>query len=535
MTWTRHTLAFITGTLMAAFASNAPAEPLHSALSGGIEVAAAATPVPTPTPRGTRGDLRDRRKKENWDANSKKVFGEYEGAKEYSLDAIRREDAALKPSGRFAVYTFDADRPWTVPSGFKVETTAGQAPGLWRVETNYDAPTGTQVVAQRNANVADRYTALLLERSPSARRIDISARVWIEDEGKDQAAGILVGSPGTAEGYALMIDSRGNKIEVQRIVKGKGDALPNSDLIREALKGTRKIETKRWYQLKMEYNVEEGNRSAITAYLDGVKVFEGRDNVFLSAGYVGMVASSSTRAFYDTFTVTYPENWTGDIATPSARPASPGTSSDAPLLSGSSTGTCQQSWTWDYNALDEQTNPPGMTSVALGEEPAGEWQVMADDVDNPRNIVQMSRIENRERYCGLLLDQRPFADFEVSARIRTKSGKSSQRLAGIVFRQVDLRNYYYAALHTGDKKVLLVRVANGKHQVIGSNKLDMKNNEWYLLKVIADGTNLRVMVDGDTKIKEKDNTLEVGKLGFITQSNTNAQFDDLSVCSYRND
>jgi hypothetical protein len=43
------------------------------------------------------------------------------------------------------------------------------------------------------------------------------------------------------------------------------------------------------------------------------------------------------------------------------------------------------------------------------------------------------------------------------------------------------------------------------------------------------------MVDGDTKITTKDNTYESGRIGMITQSNTIAQFDDLSICSYRND
>lgn len=484
------------------------------------------TPVPTPTPRGTRGDLRDRRKRDDWDKNERRIFGDSEGAKAYDIEALRKEDAALTPTSRLAIYGFDSDAAGSQPAGFRVATTEGQAPGLWVVETSYQATSGKQIAAQRNANRADRYTALLLEKSPQARRVDVTARVWLEDAGKDQVAGLLVGSPGTAEGYAFVIDSKNNKVDLQRVVAGKGAPLENKDLAREALQGTRRIQPGRWYHLKMEYNTEESGRSELVGYLDGVKMAEARDNVFLEPGFAGLVTSSSTRAMFDTFTITLPDNWDGTVATPAPRV-------DAPIHSGSSSGECQQEWSWDFNELEHGAAVPGFTAAALGSGSAGEWAAMADDADNPRNVVQTSRIEDKNRFSGLLLDDPVLTDLEATVRVRTKSGKAQHRLAGIVFRQVDAQNYYYAGIHTGEDKLVLVRVSNGKHQTIETNKLNLKNNTWMTLKVVADGTNLRVMLDGDTKLRAEDNAFESGRVGLLTQSNTNAQFDDLRVCTYR--
>jgi hypothetical protein len=88
-----------------------------------------------------------------------------------------------------------------------------------------------------------------------------------------------------------------------------------------------------------------------------------------------------------------------------------------------------------------------------------------------------------------------------------------------------------ARLDVTDGDVRLFRVSDGNSTPFGIKQdLDLKPNQWYTLRVVHVGCEIKVYLDDDVVIMKHEKHFErSGKVGLWTKSDSVMQFDDLQA------
>gem|GEM_PF-6462551 len=100
---------------------------------------------------------------------------------------------------------------------------------------------------------------------------------------------------------------------------------------------------------------------------------------------------------------------------------------------------------------------------------------------------------------------------------------------GAMFRYVDADNYYR---FTWDKQLSsrrLERVFNGVVTVLAEDSAVYAYNTWTFVEVVADGSNLEVLIDGTQIFSVTDSALTAGTIALYTCDNAEAYFSDAQV------
>ncbi|VBB48551.1 conserved hypothetical protein [uncultured Paludibacter sp.] len=126
-----------------------------------------------------------------------------------------------------------------------------------------------------------------------------------------------------------------------------------------------------------------------------------------------------------------------------------------------------------------------------------------------------------------------FSDFIYNAKVQVNSDGD----AGLIFRAsrfsfgADEYNGYYVGISSSAKQIELGK-ANGTWNSLKTVNMDIKTNQWYNVKIIAKGTNIKVYVDDMTtpKIDFVDASFASGAIG-IRAYQARAVWDDISVVS----
>src|ERR1041384_5131657 len=112
--------------------------------------------------------------------------------------------------------------------------------------------------------------------------------------------------------------------------------------------------------------------------------------------------------------------------------------------------------TFDFATDKAGEAPAGFRSVLAGHGEPGQWRVVLDEVPSllspfsPKAagtgqrpvLAQVSRDKTDERFPMLIYEGESFGDFTLTTRFKLVEGAAEQ-MAGIAFRFVDERNYYY--------------------------------------------------------------------------------------------
>lgn len=439
------------------------------------------------------------------------------------------EDAALASNPSYTLYSFDEAGAGIVPAGFKALSTG--APGAWSVVQDSSAISGEFVVEQSDATEGARYTALLLENTPQYSKLDVRTRVKISGTGANQTAGVMVHSRGTAgDGYAVLLNSTDRTITVERVVGGTGLALKGKGTLSAITAiSTPGVTPDKWHSIRVSVDSSDKEKVEIEVYVNGRKVFEGRDNVHLGVGSAGLITKGDTVARFDNFT-------TNERRAVEAPKAPTVVATPAPVAPGKKPPKIDRCKFRTEYTFDDQTvgqPPKEMESIIAGDTHVpGTWTVVGNDADNPNMLLQSSDVADGGRFSALVQTPWIYTDFESEVELRTKSGEKEYREAGIVFRFQDRKNYYFASVNTSTDKVSLVRVANGERQNMGTKTLNLMNDKWYELRVTAKGMEIDVELNGDSVLSATDNTFMAGRVGVFTRSNTVTNFDGFKVCAF---
>lgn len=198
---------------------------------------------------------------------------------------------------------------------------------------------------------------------------------------------------------------------------------------------------------------------------------------------------------------------------------------------------------FDFSSTRLGTLPEGWRTELAGSGKPGDWRVFEEDVppllppltpQAPRFsrksvLAQTSASNEDERFPLLINNSERFGDFTFSARFQITGG-SFEQIAGLVFRHQDARNFYVIRASALGGNLRFYKFVDGERSAPIGPSVPFKKAKWYELSVRAEGNQIEVFLDGTNAFPTlTDNTFNAGHVGFITKSDTTAQFADVRI------
>ena len=144
-------------------------------------------------------------------------------------------------------------------------------------------------------------------------------------------------------------------------------------------------------------------------------------------------------------------------------------------------------------------------------------------------LAQMAASDEDERFPLLIHTAERFGDFTFSARFRITGGAFEQ-IAGLVFRHQDPKNFYVVRASALGNNLRFYKFVDGERSSPIGPPVPFHKGKWYELSVRAEGNQIEVLLNGTNAFPTlTDNSFNAGHIGFITKSDTTAQFADIAI------
>jgi hypothetical protein len=201
---------------------------------------------------------------------------------------------------------------------------------------------------------------------------------------------------------------------------------------------------------------------------------------------------------------------------------------------------------FDFSQTKAGETPEGFRSFRAGTGKPGDWQIVLDDIPTEFKplstnaaaanrlpvLAQLSRDPADERFPVLLYDGEVYGDLTLTTRFKIVGGAVEQ-MAGLVFRLQDEKNFYVVRANALDGNVRFYKFFNGERSAPIGNSMPVTKGVWHELSVTCTGNRIQVRLDGKEAIPElTDNSFLLGKVGFMTKSDSVAYFSEAKV-NYR--
>ena len=197
--------------------------------------------------------------------------------------------------------------------------------------------------------------------------------------------------------------------------------------------------------------------------------------------------------------------------------------------------------TVNFDNLKPGTLPPFWTATETGSVERALWEVRRDSTapSRPNVFAQVSGAAGNAEFPLAIFDKVICRDGDLSVKFKIAAGARRPKTAGIVWRYQDTKNYYLLRFSVDERNIVLFRMRNGQLRpipvlrgrpgVIGVSH-DLRADQWYVVKVIFRGNNVRVLFGNRELFNAADDSLAVpGKTGLWTQGGTITSFDDFRI------
>jgi hypothetical protein len=183
---------------------------------------------------------------------------------------------------------------------------------------------------------------------------------------------------------------------------------------------------------------------------------------------------------------------------------------------------------WDFEKDAVGKTPAGFYFDTTRDAPSGKWQIVEDE--GKRVLAQLDEKREKWRYALAVVEDSSLKDLKLSVKIKAVKGQLDQG-GGLVWRYRNSENYLVARLDVTDGDVRLFRVSDGNSTPFGIKQdLDLKPDQWYTLRVVHVGCEIKVYLDDDVVIMKHEKHFErSGKVGLWTKSDSVMLFDDLQA------
>lgn len=134
-------------------------------------------------------------------------------------------------------------------------------------------------------------------------------------------------------------------------------------------------------------------------------------------------------------------------------------------------------------------------------------------------------------FATMAIHDESWSDFEFTAEIMSKDDDH----IGMVFRYQDLLNYYAFVMDNPNDNeptgTCLVKVEDGVLTWLTAQGVDeaYTRGAWYRIQIAASGETIKVLKDGALLFNVKDDSFASGGIGFASDYNEGAYFDNVNV------
>jgi hypothetical protein len=154
------------------------------------------------------------------------------------------------------------------------------------------------------------------------------------------------------------------------------------------------------------------------------------------------------------------------------------------------------------------------------------WTVAADaEAASGRYVLKQS---GKAPFPWCVKQGTALADGIVEVKFKAIAGREDQA-GGVVWRWKDGDNYYVARANALENNVSLYYTERGRRQTIKYVDAPVAANAWHTLRVEFTGTQIRVMLDGNSYIELNDSHIAgPGAVGVWTKADSVTAFDDFT-------
>lgn len=151
----------------------------------------------------------------------------------------------------------------------------------------------------------------------------------------------------------------------------------------------------------------------------------------------------------------------------------------------------------------------------------GSWSVVTDS--GSPVFYQSSTTEGRARAGNA-----SWTDYSVEAKVKVDNWNGSNRTY-VAGRYQDGNNYYAASLYNSSGGKLEIRKkVNGSTTTLAAKNFALSAGTWYTVKLVLNGSQLQMYVDGQLQLTATDSSLSSGGIGLIAYK-TVSKFDQVTV------
>lgn len=188
-------------------------------------------------------------------------------------------------AGAPGTWSFDADKPDAPPSGFVFGRTGTGRLGRWVVQSEVDAPSSPNVLAQLDSDSTDDRFPVAVVDGTSFRDVVLSVRCKPMAGTVDQACGLVLRYRDENNYYLTRANALENNVRLYVVEGGHRQQIGSWS-------GT--VAAKQWHEYRFAVR---GSHFEVT--WDGRKVLETDDKTFGDAGKVGVWTKADSVTWFD--------------------------------------------------------------------------------------------------------------------------------------------------------------------------------------------------------------------------------------------
>lgn len=201
--------------------------------------------------------------------------------------------AVAENAGKGKTYNFDQDSLGKAPVALAVARTANVGkPPKWIVEAHKDAPSGSQALAQIDADETNARYPLAVTTDDAPADVLVSVKCKAVAGKVDQACGIVFRYKDPNNYYVARSNVLEDNVRLYYVKNGKRTQIATWD---------GKVPSQSWNEL-----AGEAKGDVLRVYFNGKKVIEQKDKTFTSGGKVGLWTKADSITYFDDLTVTAP-------------------------------------------------------------------------------------------------------------------------------------------------------------------------------------------------------------------------------------
>ena len=189
---------------------------------------------------------------------------------------------------------------------------------------------------------------------------------------------------------------------------------------------------------------------------------------------------------------------------------------------------------WTFDGSKEGAGVPGFvvdTTNPRQGHARGKWAAVPEAAGG-RSYALVSTNNRSNTFNVAYVPAHILQDLDLQVRVQPIAGKEDQG-GGLVWRFIDINNYYVARWNPLEKNVRLYYVQDGKRRQIGElDEVQADPADWHTLRIRMQGQRIEMWFDSRPMEPVEDQTHKSpGKIGLWTKADATTKFDDLKLKS----